>query len=199
MKPKQKPASRVQPSRDGQARNESRKLGLAVYPGSFDPVTNGHLDIIRRAAVYHPKLVVAVVANPNKSPLFSLQQRVELLREVCRGIAAVEVDCFEGLLVDFVRRRGASLIIKGLRIVSDFEHEFSMALLNRNLPGGVDTMFLPASLEYAYVSSSSVREVFSLGGDISEFVPAAVFRAMHRLGAHRTKAKSGRPAAGRTA
>ena len=154
---------------------------VAVYPGSFDPVTNGHLDIIRRAAANYPSLIVAVVANPSKKPLLSLQERVDLLRQVCAGIAQVEVDCFEGLLVDYVRRRKASLIIKGLRIVSDFEYEFSMALLNRRLRGGVDTMFLPASLEYAFISSSSVREVFSLGGDISEFVPPAVLRAMKRL------------------
>jgi pantetheine-phosphate adenylyltransferase len=161
---------------------------LAVYPGSFDPVTNGHLDIIRRAAANCPRLIVAVVANPNKQPLLSLAQRVELLREVCAGMPTVEVDRFEGLLVDYVRRRKASLIIKGLRIVSDFEYEFSMALLNRRLRGGVDTMFLPASLEYAYISSSSVREVFSLGGDIAEFVPPAVLRAMKRLDRSRAAA-----------
>ncbi|MBV8339815.1 MAG: pantetheine-phosphate adenylyltransferase [Candidatus Eremiobacteraeota bacterium] len=152
---------------------------LAVYPGSFDPVTNGHLDIIRRAAAACPRLIVAVVANPNKKPLFTLPERVALLRDVCKGLD-VEVDSFEGLLVDYVRRRRASLIIKGLRIVSDFEYEFSMALLNRRLRGGVDTMFLPASLEYAYISSSSVREVFSLGGNIADFVPPAVLRAMRR-------------------
>jgi pantetheine-phosphate adenylyltransferase len=161
-----------------------RKAGrdgfIAVYPGSFDPVTNGHLDIIRRAAAIYPRLVVAVVANPNKTPLLRANERVALLREVCKGLPQVEVDSFEGLLVDYVRRRKGSVIIKGLRIVSDFEYEFSMALLNRQLQGGVDTMFLPASLEYAYISSSSVREVFSLGGDISDFVPPAVLRAMRR-------------------
>jgi pantetheine-phosphate adenylyltransferase len=167
-------------------RKSGKGESIAVYPGSFDPVTNGHLDIIRRAAANCPKLVVAVVANPNKQPLFSLAQRVELLREVCAGLPNVEVDRFEGLLVDYVRRRKASLIIKGLRIVSDFEYEFSMALLNRRLRGGVDTMFLPASLEYAYISSSSVREVFSLGGDIAEFVPPAVLRAMTRLDRRQT-------------
>lgn len=155
---------------------------IAVYPGSFDPVTNGHLDIIRRAAAYYPRLVVAVVTNPSKKPLLTVAQRADLLREVCGKIAGVEVDCFEGLLVDYVRKKKASLIVKGLRIVSDFEYEFSMALLNRHLPGGVDTMFLPASLEYAHISSSSVREVFSLGGDISDFVPQAVLRAMKRIG-----------------
>lgn len=156
-----------------------------VYPGSFDPVTNGHLDIIRRAATLYPRLIVAVVSNPSKRPLLSVEQRVALLEEVCADIPTVEVDCFKGLLVDYVRRRGASLIIKGLRIVSDFEYEFSMALLNRRLRGGVDTMFLPASLEYAHISSSSVREVHSLGGDISDFVPPPVLRAMKRLPTNR--------------
>jgi len=181
--------------RDGKVRSST----VAVYPGSFDPVTNGHLDIIRRAARYYPRLIVAVVANPNKTPHLRLAQRVELLREVCGDIANVEVDCFEGLLVDFMRRRGGSLIVKGLRIVSDFEHEFSMALLNRNLRDGVDTMFLPASLEYAYISSSSVREVFSLGGDISEFVPAAVLRAMQRRQGLRTPKRRAKQAGGKTA
>lgn len=165
------------PSADGR----QLKPTVAVYPGSFDPVTNGHVDIIRRAALYYPRLIVAVLTNPSKSPLLPLRERMLLLQEVCGNLSHVEVDCFEGLLVDFVRRRRATLIVKGLRIVSDFEHEFSMALLNRKLRGGADTMFLPASLEYAYVSSSFVREVFSLGGDISEFVPPAVLRAMTRM------------------
>lgn len=168
----------------------------AVYPGSFDPVTNGHVDIIRRAAAHYPRLIVAVVANPNKKPLLTLAQRVELLRDVCSGLPGIEIDSFDGLLVDYVRARRASLIIKGLRIVSDFEYEFSMALLNRHLPGGVDTMFLPASLEYAHISSSSVREVFSLGGDISEFVPPAVLRTMKRL--HASRASSSRKSAKKT-
>lgn len=159
--------------------NGARRGGmLVVYPGSFDPVTNGHLDIIRRAAAQFPRLSVAVVANPGKSPMFTLEERVALLREACRGMRNVEIDSFEGLLVDYIRGRGNALIVKGLRIVSDFEHEFSMALLNRKLERGVDTIFMPASLEYAYVSSSSVKEVFSLGGDIADFVPAAVLRKM---------------------
>lgn len=154
---------------------------VVVYPGSFDPVTNGHLDIVRRSARVFPKLVVAVAANPNKAPMFSVGERVEMLREVCAPLANVVVEHFEGLLVDFVAASGARLIVKGLRIVSDFEHEFSMALLNRKLKDGIDTMFVPASLEYAYVSSSSVKEVFRLGGDISEFVPPSVLRRMHGL------------------
>jgi len=151
---------------------------VVVYPGSFDPVTNGHLDIIRRAASQFPRLIVAVVANPSKSPMFSLEQRVAMLREACEGLANVKVDSFAGLLVDYIHAVGDGLILKGLRIVSDFEHEFSMALLNRRLKNGVDTIFMPSSPEYAYVSSSSVKEVFSLGGDISNFVPPAVERHM---------------------
>lgn len=169
---------------------------LAVYPGSFDPVTNGHLDIIQRAARCFPRLVVAVVANPNKKPMFTPGRRVELLREVCAHMPNVEVDRFAGLLVDYVRRREAQIIVKGLRIVSDFEHEFSMAVLNRKLRGGADTMFVPASIEYAYVSSSSVKEVFALGGDISDFVPALVLRAMRALrapAAATARRKEGKP------
>jgi pantetheine-phosphate adenylyltransferase len=153
---------------------------LAVYPGSFDPVTNGHLDIIRRAARFFVRVTVAVVANPNKQPMFPLEERVELLKQACHDLANVEVDAFSGLLVDYMRRRRASLIVKGLRMVSDFEHEYSMALLNRKLEDGVETIFLPATLEYAYVSSSSVKEVFALGGDVAGFVPAPVLRALQR-------------------
>lgn len=164
------------------SRNGSLKGSqLAVYPGSFDPVTYGHLDIIQRAATCFPRLLVAVVANPNKKPMFSLEQRVEMLSEVCAGIGNVEVDCFSGLLVEYVHRRSARVIVKGLRIVSDFEHEFSMAVLNRKLRGGADTLFVPASIEYAYLSSSSVKEVLALGGDIADFVPPVVFRAMQQM------------------
>lgn len=151
-----------------------------VYPGSFDPATNGHMDIIRRAAHLFSRVVVAVVANPQKTPMFGLDERVAMLRESCGELPNVEIDKFEGLLVDFVRRRGAALVVKGLRIVSDFEHEYSMAVLNRKIKGGIETVFLPARLEYAYLSSSSVREVYALGGDISEFVPAAVLKHMRR-------------------
>ena len=174
------------PSRNGSV-EESRRP--AVYPGSFDPVTNGHLDIIVRAARCFPKLIVAVVDNPSKRPMFTLDRRVELLRDVCKDLANVEVDQFSGLLVDYVRAMGARVIVKGLRIVSDFEHEYSMAVLNRKLRGGPDTIFVPASIEYAYVSSSSVKEVFSLGGDISDFVPPVVLRAMRAGVKAKVKAK----------
>ncbi|HEV2908873.1 MAG TPA: pantetheine-phosphate adenylyltransferase [Candidatus Eremiobacteraceae bacterium] len=159
---------------------------VVVYPGSFDPVTFGHLDVVKRAAAQFPRVIVAVVANPSKSPMFSLAERVAMLREACAGLRNVEVDSFEGLLVDYVRAAGRALIVKGLRIVSDFEHEFSMALLNRKLRGGADTIFMPASARFAYVSSSSIKEVFSLGGDVAEFVPSSVLR---RMQARRTKGK----------
>lgn len=158
----------------------SSAAGAVIYPGSFDPVTNGHLDIIRRAARLFERLIVAVVANPGKVPMFSLDDRVAMLAGSCHDMANVEIDKFEGLLVDFVRSRGAQLVVKGLRIVSDFEHEYSMAVLNTKIKGGIDTVFLPASLEYAYLSSSSVKEVYSLGGDISEFVPLPVLKRMRR-------------------
>ena len=152
-----------------------------IYPGSFDPMTNGHLDVARRAARLFSRVIVAVVANPNKRPMFAAQARVAMLREACGDLPNVEVASFDGLLVDFVRQRNARLIVKGLRIVADFEGEFTMALINRKLAGSVDTMFLPASVEYAYVSSSSVREIFALGGDVSGFVPPSVLRAMADL------------------
>ncbi|MBV8082126.1 MAG: pantetheine-phosphate adenylyltransferase [Candidatus Eremiobacteraeota bacterium] len=174
--------ARVKPTRV----TPSRAGIVVVYPGSFDPVTYGHLDIVQRAASQFPHVVVAVVANPSKSPMFTLPQRVEMLREACGSMRNVEIDAFEGLLVDYVRRFERALIVKGLRIVSDFEHEFSMALLNRKLKGGAETIFMPASPQYAYVSSSSVKEVFSLGGDIAEFVPPSVLRHMR---ARRGKAK----------
>ncbi len=169
--------------RTSQSGNGSTAMRVrVVYPGSFDPVTNGHLDIIKRAARYFPELIVAVVGNPNKTAMFGIAERVAMLHAACADLPNVEVDSFTGLLVEYIRKRRADLIVKGLRIVSDFEHEYSMALLNRKLKDGVETIFMPASLDYAYVSSSSVKEVFGLGGDISEFVPPTVLRAMHRLG-----------------
>ncbi len=177
---RRKPAPRKKKKTTSAPAAAPRDGFVIVYPGSFDPVTNGHLDIVRRAAAQFPRLIVAVVANPAKTPMFSLDERVAMLREACRDLRNVEIDSFEGLLVDYTRAAGNALIIKGLRIVSDFEHEFSMALLNRKLKAGADTIFMPASLEFAYVSSSSVKEVFSLGGDISEFVPPTVLRRMRR-------------------
>lgn len=152
---------------------------VAVYPGSFDPPTNGHVDIIVRAARLFPRLIVAVGENPQKRALFSVEERVEMLREICQelGLGNVEVEAFSGLLVDFAKRVGASVVIKGLRAVSDFEYEFQQALMNRNLEG-VETLFMPTSTEWSFLSSSIVKEVASLGGDVRGLVPGAVARRL---------------------
>ncbi|MDO5296010.1 MAG: pantetheine-phosphate adenylyltransferase [bacterium] len=149
-------------------------LRRAVYPGSFDPLTNGHLDIIHRAAEIVDELLVAVVCNPSKSPLFSLEERRQMLSECLRGLPNVRVDCFEGLLVDYMRVQQAGIIVKGLRAVSDFEVEFQMALMNRKLAPEVDTIFLMTSAKHAFLSSSSVKEVVKLGGQVSDMVPPYV-------------------------
>lgn len=153
-------------------------MRTAVYPGSFDPVTNGHLDIIRRAAKMVDKVIVAVIHNPNKSPLFSLEERMELLKKVTKDIDNVEVDCFTGLLVDYVKEKNVDVIVKGLRAVSDFEYEFQMALVNKKLNPKVETIFMMTSSEFSYLSSSIVKEVFRFNGDINELVPDVVIKAM---------------------
>ena len=150
----------------------------ALYPGSFDPLTNGHLDIITRAAAMVDELVVAVVCNPSKSPLFSLEERQEMLRACLQGIPNVRVGSFEGLLVDYMQQLNANIIVRGLRAVSDFEFEFQMALMNRNLAPNVDTIFLTCAPVYTYLSSSAVKEVASYGGKISDLVPEIVERQL---------------------
>lgn len=158
-----------------------RKRIVAVYPGSFDPPTNGHVDIIVRVAKFFPRLVVAVGENPQKRTLFSVEERVEMLREICQelGLENVEVTSFAGLLVEFAKRVGASVIVKGLRVVSDFEIEFQQALMNRNL-SGIETLFMPTDTEWSFLSSSIVKEVASLGGDVSELVPGPVARRLKK-------------------
>jgi pantetheine-phosphate adenylyltransferase len=150
----------------------------AVYPGSFDPLTKGHLDIIARAAAVFPRVTVAVVVNPQKrDPLFTVAEREEMLRQATAGFGNVEVDHFRGLLADFVRELRADVIVKGLRVVSDFESETAYAHMNRALCG-VDTMFLMAHETYSFISSSLVKEVFGQNGDVTEFVPDGVLRAL---------------------
>jgi pantetheine-phosphate adenylyltransferase len=157
---------------------QSGREGHGVYPGSFDPPTNGHLDVIARAAAIFPKLTVAVVANPQKcDPLFTLDERERMLRTCVARYPHVRVEHFRGLLADFVRRVEADVIIKGLRVVSDFESEMSFAHMNRSL-SGVDTMFLPADSGFSFVSSSLIKEVFLQGGDITDFVPISVLECM---------------------
>ena len=146
----------------------------AIYPGSFDPVTYGHIDIIERAADIFDELIVAVLDNKAKSPLFSVNERVNILKEVLKDIDNVKILSYEGLLVDFAMANEANVIVRGLRAVTDFEYELQMAQTNNVLNRSVDTMFLTTKLEYAYLSSSTVKEVASYGGDISKFVPAYV-------------------------
>jgi pantetheine-phosphate adenylyltransferase len=162
---------------------------IAVYPGSFDPVTHGHLDIIGRGARIFGRVVVAILKNPQKKPTFSLAERTRLLSRVVRDLGNVEVDSFSGLLVDYARSRGARVIVRGLRAVSDFEYEFQMALMNRRLDSSIETIFMAPREDYAYVSSGLVKEVASLGGDIADLVPAEVAR---QLRPRRRKARSRR-------
>ena len=155
-------------------------MSKAVYPGSFDPVTYGHLDIISRAAKSFDHVVVGVLSNSKKTALFSKEERVNILEKVTEDIPNVTVRAFDGFSVDLARECGASVTVRGLRAITDFEYELQMAQINRILAHDVDTMFLTTSLEYAYLSSSSVKEVASLDGDISKFVPKLVADAIHR-------------------
>lgn len=147
---------------------------LAIYPGSFDPITNGHLDIIRRSAKFSDKLVVAVLNNTMKKPMFSMNERIWMLNEVTGDLPNVEIDSFSGLLADYARSRGANLIIRGLRAVTDFEYEFQMALTNRMLDKDLETLFISTSMEYLYLGSSIVKEIALHGGDISDMTPVCV-------------------------
>jgi pantetheine-phosphate adenylyltransferase len=152
--------------------------GLAIYPGSFDPVTNGHLDLIERASKLFGRLVVAVLRNAEKAPMFSLDERVEMLREATQLFPNVEVDTFDGLLVDYARRLGARVTLRGIRAVSDYEYELQMALMNRRLEPQLETVFMLPAVEYSYLSSHLVRELAVLGGSLSGLVPPAVERRL---------------------
>ena len=157
---------------------------VAVFPGSFDPMTNAHLDVARRASRLFDRLVIGVLNNPRKAPLFDVEQRIALIRESVADLGPhVEVASFDGLTVEFARQQGAGFIVRGLRAVSDFEAELQMALTNRKLEPSVDTTFLMTALEYGYVSSSLAKEVARFGGDVSPMVPEPVARALQvRLG-----------------
>ena len=146
----------------------------AIYPGSFDPVTYGHLDIIRRSCKIVDELVVGVLNNNAKMPLFSAEERVKMLEEVTKDLTNVKIVLFNGLLIDFARQQGAAVVIRGLRAITDFEYELQMSQTNHKLEPGVETMFLTTSIEYSYLSSTTVKEIAAFGGDISQFVPEAV-------------------------
>lgn len=159
----------------------------AMYPGTFDPITNGHLDLVRRAARLFDRVVVAVAASPNKTPMFTFEERIHMARQALADTGNVQVDGYTGLTVDYVREHGLKVIIRGLRAVSDFEYEFQLASMNRHLRADVETIFLTPAEEYTFVSSTFVREIGVLGGDISPFVPAGVATALARKRAERQR------------
>lgn len=149
-------------------------MTTALYPGSFDPLTHGHLDVVDRAAGIFDRVVIAVLENPGKQPLFSTEERVRMIRQSLGERAGVEVSTFHGLTIEYARRVGARVIVRGLRAVSDFESEFQMALMNRRLQPEVTTVFIPTSLRHLFLSSSLIKELAEFGGDITEFVPPSV-------------------------
>jgi pantetheine-phosphate adenylyltransferase len=155
-------------------------MRTVIYPGSFDPVTNGHLDVIQRAARLFDRVVVAVANNDSKDPMFSIQERVTLVKQCIGDIPNVEADGFSGLLVNYVESRGAQAVIRGLRAVSDFEFEFQLALMNRKLNERVETLFMMPKETYTFVSSRLVKEIARLGGDVAQFVPPVVVEAMRQ-------------------
>ena len=150
----------------------------AVYPGSFDPITNGHIDIIKRGLAIFDEVIVAIAKNSEKKPLFTVKERVKMIREIAKGPKGIRVDVFDGLLVDYVKSVGAKAVIRGLRAVSDFEYEFQMAITNRKLGKDVETIFLMSSEKYSYLSSRIVKEVSSYGGNITGMVPESVVKAL---------------------
>jgi pantetheine-phosphate adenylyltransferase len=151
---------------------------VAVYPGTFDPITNGHLSIVNRALKIFDKLIIAILNNPHKAPLFTLQERIDMIREVLKGKPEVRVDAFDGLLVDYVVQMKTNVILRGLRALSDFEYEFQMALMNRKLNRDVQSVFLMTDYKWFYTSSTIIKEAASLNGDISGLVPAMVNRKL---------------------
>lgn len=155
-------------------------MKIAIYPGSFDPITNGHLDILERALRLFDKVIITIARNAAKTPLFTEAERLEMIREVVKEFKNVEVDSFEGLLVDYARKQNATAVVRGLRAISDFEYELQMALMNRKLNDSLVTVFLMPNEKYTYLNSTIVREIARLGGDINGFVPVVVQKAFAR-------------------
>ncbi|HEC60197.1 hypothetical protein LCGC14_0519900 [marine sediment metagenome] len=153
-------------------------ITTAIYPGTFDPITNGHIDLVIRASKLFDKVIVAIAINPGKKPAFSLDERVDLAKQTLAGLDNVEVCGFEGLLIDVANQKQAKIIIRGLRAVSDFEHEFQLAGMNRRMRPEIETIFLTPAEQFTYISSSLVREIAALGGDVSEFVAPCVMTAL---------------------
>jgi len=157
-----------------------RKKIIAIYPGSFDPITLGHLDIITRASTLFEKVIIAIAVNSEKNPMFSKDTRLKMIKEVTKNIENIEIDKFSGLLVDYAKNKNAKVIVRGIRALSDYEYEFNMALMNRSLDESITTTFLVAHQKYTHLSSSLVREVASLGGNVSNLVPPLVIEELKR-------------------
>jgi pantetheine-phosphate adenylyltransferase len=155
-------------------------MKIAIYPGTFDPVTNGHIDILERALKLFDKVIITIARNTAKNPLFTEEERIALLRQVTKHYKNVEVDSFEGLLVEYVQKRNAISVVRGLRAMTDFEYELQMALMNRKLDETMETIFLMPNEKYTYLSSNFVREIARLGGDVSKFVPPVVLKALRQ-------------------
>lgn len=151
---------------------------IAVYPGSYDPITNGHIDIIKRGLGIFDKIVVAALKNPSKTYLFPLEERIEIIKEIFKDDNRIEVDYFEGLLADYLKVKNTNIVVRGLRAISDFDIEFQMALMNRNINSNIETIFFVPSVEYSFLSSRLVKEVYSLGGDVKTLVPDLVHKRL---------------------
>lgn len=149
-------------------------MKIAVYPGSFDPITNGHIDVIERASKIFDKVIIAVGDNPEKKPLFTIQERIDMIKEVTKNLKGIEVDGFQGLLLDYVKKKGSKIIIRGLRAVSDFEFEFQRALLNRKIDNDVETIFIMTKEDYVFLNSSIIKEMAMFGGSVKNLVPVIV-------------------------
>lgn len=155
-------------------------MKIAIYPGSFDPITNGHLDIIKRAAKLFDKVIVSVIRNPAKKAQYTLTERVQMIKSSLKRIKNVTIDSFDGLLVNYAKKKKANVIVRGLRAVSDFDYEFQMALTNRKMAPEIETLFFMTDYKYSYLSSSFVKEIARLGGKVSELVPVPVAKKLHK-------------------